>query len=44
MSLTSGLVSDFFQAVEHSKIRKQFGSTLASFQHTQFQLADMAAK
>ena len=31
-------------AIDHSKVRKQFGHSLASFQNTQFQLADMATE
>lgn len=30
------------QAIEHVKVRKQFNRTIASYQHTQFQLAEMA--
>ncbi|OZJ02370.1 Isobutyryl-CoA dehydrogenase, mitochondrial [Bifiguratus adelaidae] len=29
-------------ALEHTKVRKQFGQSIASFQNTQFKLADMA--
>jgi alkylation response protein AidB-like acyl-CoA dehydrogenase len=31
-------------AIDHSKVRKQFGHSLASFQNTQFTLADMATE
>eukprot|EP00095_Tigriopus_kingsejongensis_P008743 maker-scaffold92_size382268-snap-gene-0.13 protein:Tk08743 transcript:maker-scaffold92_size382268-snap-gene-0.13-mRNA-1 annotation:"isobutyryl- mitochondrial-like" len=31
-------------ARDHIKVRKQFGETLASFQHNQFQIAQMATK
>ena len=31
-------------AVDHVKVRTQFGKPLASFQHSQFQLAQMATK
>jgi len=31
-------------AIEHAKVRKQFGKTLSTFQHTQFELADLTAK
>lgn len=30
-------------AIDHAKVRKQFGHSIASFQHTQFELADMTA-
>ncbi|MCL4136549.1 UNVERIFIED_CONTAM: hypothetical protein GTU68_022567 [Idotea baltica] len=30
-------------AIEHSKVRKQFGKTLAKFQNTEFKLAEMAS-
>lgn len=30
------------QAIEHVKVRKQFNRTISSYQHTQFELAEMA--
>jgi len=30
------------QAIEHVKVRKQFNTAISSFQHTQFELAEMA--
>ena len=36
--------SSLEHAMDHAKVRKQFGKPLSSFQHNQFQLAQMATK
>ncbi|KAL1915094.1 uncharacterized protein VTP21DRAFT_7575 [Calcarisporiella thermophila] len=37
-----GAQASMEQVLEHVQVRKQFAKTLATFQHTQFKLADMA--